>query len=139
MAKHGLSRTAGFCYRTNNTMLPLIAILLMAVAATASEKWSDPKLSVTNGLEIWLDATTEKAARSALKYPGISPNQPLDKWHDSSGNRRHLNQRVSKSRPRYKETAGTASISFDGTDDFLSAYNLNSGFTNCTIILFTAP
>ena len=33
------------------------ALLLSAALAPAAEPWADPKLTVTGGLELWLDAT----------------------------------------------------------------------------------
>src|SRR5207237_247008 len=53
------------------------------------ESWCSPGLKVTAGLELWLDASRQNAARKAHGRPELQPGQPLDTWYDASGNRRH--------------------------------------------------
>lgn len=121
----------------------LLLTLLLAFAqtrpASAIEPWADDKLPVTNGLELWLDASRQNNARSALKLSALSENTAADTWFDSSGLGRHVTQRINDSRPRFHAVVNSASFRFDGKDDFLSAANLDASFTNATVFIVASP
>ncbi|MEW6305186.1 MAG: ThuA domain-containing protein [Verrucomicrobiota bacterium] len=121
--------------------LPLLSLFLLAVLAPlpAAEPWADDKLPVANGLELWLDATRQSAARQTRKLPALANNAPADFWFDSSGKGRHVSQRIPEARPRFRQVVNSASFRFDGKDDFFSAANLNTSFTNATVFLVAAP
>ena len=80
-------------------MRRFLSLTLFALAvgpfpvARSAEPWADPKLPVSDGLELWLDA-----ARPAEKHP---PPGPLDVWMDGSGKGRHLRQPKEAARPRF--------------------------------------
>ncbi len=108
----------------------------------AVEPWADKKLSVTNGLEIWLDASRELAARAHNKtVPSKLINGgPVDCWHDASGHGRNVYQPVPEARPHLQQTTlNTASLRFDGTNDFLAATGLTNQFGTTTIFIAGAP
>jgi len=114
------------------------AIALVAIESSAIERWADPKLPVREGLELWFDASRENAAREGRR-PLVANGGPLDQWHDASGLKRHVRQPVSPARPRLIRESGGAVVRFDGNDDFLSAANLESSFTNITLFIRAAP
>ena len=120
-------------------VLALSSSLLLSLSGFALESWADPKLSVTNGLELWFDASHEPAARQAAGLAPLGPGALLDFWHDASGHGRDLNQRLRAARPQFRRMAGTAFVHFDGENDFLAGtasppLQLN----NATVIIFPA-
>jgi len=117
----------------------LTAFVLAAPAAHALEPWADDKLPVTDGLELWLDASRQANLRATQKLNLLQENTATDTWFDASGLGRHVSQRLAESRPRFHSVVNSACFRFDGKDDFFSAANLNTSFTNATIFLVAAP
>ena len=110
--------------------------------AHAVEPWADKKLTITNGLEFWLDASRELAARAHNKsVPSKLINGgPVDCWHDASGRGRHVYQAIPEARPHLQQTSlNTALMRFDGTNDFLAATGLTNRFETTTIFILGAP
>ena len=60
-------RGTSICFLTLAATLLALAIAFPAVAI---EPWANKSLSVTNGLEIWLDASKEMAARGEATSKG---------------------------------------------------------------------
>src|SRR5262249_28927432 len=56
------------------------------------EPWADPRLTVTNGVALWFDASRQTAGRRALDLAPLVSGQPVDYLADGSGHRRHLVQ-----------------------------------------------
>jgi hypothetical protein len=100
----------------------LAALVLGAVVvsphARSAEPWADPKLPVTDGLELWLDATRIDAATKAAKEK-LPPDGKLAAWPDASGKGRHVRQPAGSARPTLIRTGGTPVVRFDGDDDHL--------------------
>ena len=120
--------------------LLLFAILLLSGAAQgAIEPWADPRLKVQDGLEFWLDASRQNAARQAQLLPGLLDNAPVDLAFDGSGNRFHLSQRTPEARPHLKLSGAGAWLRFDGKDDSLVVNRLGRTVTNCTIFIVASP
>jgi putative heme-binding domain-containing protein len=113
---------------------PALAVLLLAPAAFAVEPWSDTRLTVTNGIELWFDASREPAAHQTRELASPVSGRALDYWHDGSGNARHLNQRMLDARPQFRRMAGSALVHFDGQNDFLAAAMAPVRFSNCTVV-----
>src|SRR5688572_11167767 len=106
----------------------LICGLLFCGCGTADavESWTDARLPMTNGLTLWLDVSRQNAARGARELaPLRSWSDAPDYLFDGSGNGRHLNQPLLDARPRFRQEFNGAFLSFDGTNDFLSASGLN--------------
>src|SRR5437870_5392196 len=82
------------------TLWPVALSLLTPLRARALEPWADQAFSITSGLELWLDASRETAARSA-DAPRLVEDGTIDVWHDASGNSRHLAQPFPAARPRF--------------------------------------
>jgi putative heme-binding domain-containing protein len=95
------------------------ALASAPVAAQAVEPWADPKLPVTEGLELWLDAGRVDAAAKATKEKAVVDGK-LAVWHDGSGKGRHVRQPVAGARPALVQLGdGLAVARFDGEDDHL--------------------
>ena len=116
----------------------LFLALAFAPAALADiEPWADAKLPVRDGLDLWLDASRQPAARDARKMP--TAGGALDVWLDGSGHGRNVAQRVADAQPRWQQTAGGAFVRFDGKDDWLGAANLGASFEKATVFVVAAP
>ena len=109
------------------------------VVAHAAEPWAEAKLPTEKGLELWLDATKQSAARAARKLPVLADNSLVDVLLDGSGQQRDLVQRVAEAQPKFRVVGTNAFVRFDGKDDFLAAANLRRAFTNCTVFVVAAP
>jgi len=118
----------------------LLCGLLFSGVAFATEPWTDPRLSVTNGLELWLDVSRQNAARGAA---GLAPlqswNDAPDVLLDGSGKRRDLTQALLSSRPRFRQEFNGAMLSFDGVDDFLALQGQSHSLTEATLVVVATP
>ena len=119
-------------------------MLFLAILLTKLQR----KLAVTNGLEIWLDAGKEMAARQYASPTNGPQNRvsvkiinggSMDRWHDASGNKRDVYQLVSSARPRFVQHSGGAAFRFDGADDFLAVSGLEKSLDETTIFILAAP
>jgi putative heme-binding domain-containing protein len=91
----------------------LVAGAAIGPAGRSAEPWADPKLPVTGGLELWLDAGRPA---DKPKAPG-----PLAAWMDGSGKGRHLRQPTGTAQPTLVRHGEAAVVRFDGEDDHLRA------------------
>ncbi|MEK7950785.1 DUF7133 domain-containing protein [Luteolibacter soli] len=118
-------------------MKTALAFSLFLVLAARGEiaRWADASIPVTDGLELWLDASRENEAREAHYMNRLADGQAMELWHDSSGKSRHLAQWSSVFRPLWKG----GSVEFLG-DDYLAAL-LTPGVESreCTIFIVAAP
>lgn len=119
--------------------LPAILLLLTVASSFAVEPWADSRLTVTNGVELWFDASREPAARQARKLAAPINGKSIDFWHDASGHARHVNQRALDSRPQWRRFAGSALVYFDGQNDFFAATPRAQSLSNCTVVAMVAP
>jgi putative heme-binding domain-containing protein len=117
---------------------PGLLLMLTLSSADALEPWTDSRLSVTNGIVLWLDASREPAARQARKMPVPTSGRPIDYWHDGSGRARHFNQRAAEARPLWRRQGRSAFMQFDGQNDFLAGFP-GLSLSNCTILALVAP
>jgi len=112
-----------------------LALFVLAVgpfpAARSAEPWSDPKLPVKDGLELWLDA-----ARTAEKFrvPG-----PLNVWMDGSGKGRHLRQTDKAAQPQLLLHGHAQVVRFDGQDDHLRAVKQPGELKSFTAFVVLVP
>ena len=120
----------------------LLALALLTIAAgsrlQAAEPWADPKLPVTDGLELWLDATRLDAASKANKVD-IPYDGKLAVWFDASGKARHLRQPLAASRPALLKLGESAIVRFDGEDDHLRLSGQQGELKAFTIVIVVAP
>lgn len=119
--------------------LPLL-LACLGSSLFAVEPWADTRLTITNDVLIWFDVSRQAGGRGAL---GLTPlqswNDAPDVLLDGSGNQRHLYQPLLASRPRFRQEFNGAMLSFDGTNDFLSAMPAKAGETNLTVFIVAAP
>src|SRR5213592_3560831 len=110
------------------------------ICCRAVEPWADSRLTITNGLVLWLDVSRQNAARGAAGLPPLqSWNDAPDMLLDSSGNHRDLVQPVLTARPRFRQEFNGAMLSFDGQDDFLATTRPGALLTNATVLVVAAP
>ena len=107
-------------------LVVLAVVLACESGAAAPEPWTDPRLPVKDGLEVWLDASRQNAARLAKQLPGLNEGRPVDIWFDGSGNQIDIVQRIPDLRPHFKMASGGAFVRFDGKDDSLAAAGLRA-------------
>src|SRR4051812_21680118 len=112
---------------TSRMAFAALAIAVGANCSNAVEPWADARLSTTNGIILWLDVSRQTAARGAA---GLTPlqswNDAPDVLLDGSGNKRHFAQPLLEARPRFRQEFNGAMLSFDGTNDFLTAPQTSS-------------
>src|SRR5947209_6309570 len=77
------------------------------------EGWAAPGLKVTAGLELWLDAARQNAARRALGRPERKAGERIDVWYDASGHGRHLTQKDPQAQPTLILEGKHAAVRFD--------------------------
>lgn len=91
----------------------------LACSLDAAEDWADKRLTVREGLQLWLDAASQPAARTAQGQPAISDKSPVDRWYDGSGRARHVAAPADDARPRFLNLGAAALFRFDGQQDCL--------------------
>jgi putative heme-binding domain-containing protein len=121
------------------TAFAVTVFVLSAVRLSAAEDWADPALKVTDGLEVWLDAARQNAARRAAKLPELAAGQALATWFDASGKQRHLTQKDAADQPLFTSSDGYTAVRFDGERQYLTRSAINRGYQAVTVFLVAAP
>src|SRR5687768_8751218 len=117
-----------------NAVCRMIAVVLLFPSAVdAAESWADARLTVREGLELWLDAS-----RPSSDQPAPSDGV-LAEWLDASGNKRKLKQDAVDKRPKQLKIGEAAVVRFDGLDDHLRAIGQAAELKSLTIFLVAAP
>ena len=121
----------------------ILVCVVGSVASHAAEPWADPALPVTDGLELWLDATRTPAASEANALASPRPGGALYAWHDGSGHKRDARQDGPGRRPVWRTdlASGPASpvVQFDGRDDVLVADVTGVDLRDFTVFAVAAP
>ena len=119
---------------------------VVAWAAPAVEKWSDPQLTVQEGLVAWLDASRQGEAAEGAGKPAPRDGGALETWFDGSGNALHMSAPAESARPRFLragEGADTrAVVRFDGEGTFVQHILRARGglsFGGMSIFIVAAP
>jgi putative heme-binding domain-containing protein len=113
--------------------------VLVPLGAQAAEPWADERLLVKDGLQVWLDATRENAARDAGKLPRLTEGDDrVDAWHDASGNRHHARQTTAQAQPRLHTDKDFTVVRFDGMDDHLANADWAGSVDEVTVIIVAA-
>src|SRR5215204_5502450 len=101
------------------------AVLLLFTAAhlaRAVEPWADPKLPVTDGLELWLDANRIEQGVPKTFLVATKGDKLLI-WADGSGKKRNLKQSTEAAQPTVVKVGDAKVVRFDGTDDHMRIIN----------------
>src|SRR5439155_22592265 len=93
--------------------------------------WADPKLTITDGLELWLDAGRQPQAPA--------DDQLVESWFDASGRGRHFRQPNVGARPRFARVGDDWVVHFDGVDDHLRATGQSGELSGFTVVIVAAP
>src|SRR5579875_1989610 len=124
-------------------LLPLFVIAVVSLAPSAetrtAEPWADSRLTVTNGLELWLDADRLNAARLAQGQAALKAGAAVEIWPDASGLGRHVRQETKAAQPRLIRVGEDCLVRFDGNDDHLRWIGLNRTLDAFTVFLVVAP
>src|SRR5213594_4363631 len=108
-------------------------------AASGVEAWTDSRLPVKEGVELWFDCSRQNAGRANMGMPGVAGGSPLAYLIDGSGRGRHLAQHRVDARPKLREEAGLAFASFDGTNDVLVGWGLKGKMRETTVFVAASP
>ena len=112
---------------------------LCSFGLSAAESWTDERLPVRDGLELWLDCARQNPARATLQLPPLVDRNRMDYLLDGSGHARNLEQKSPEARPRFHSDPTGAFLEFDGRDDALSVSQLHAVLTNATAFIVAAP
>lgn len=119
-------------------------VLWAAAAAPGVEPWADRRLTVTDGLALWLDATRLHVSANDPQGPNLRDGDPVRRWPDASGRRREARQEQPSRQPVRERLAAAGqpappAVRFDGQDDVLSADELGGELAEGTLIVVGAP
>jgi hypothetical protein len=109
------------------------------VPPTKIARWADPRLGVTDGLELWLDAGRLNAARQARGLDSLKSGDAIETWFDASGHGRSVRQSVAASRPQLVRVGEDWLVRFDGTDNHLRCTGQNRFLSGATVFAVAAP
>ena len=115
-----------------------LLILTTVPSIEAVEPWADTRLTVTEGLELWLDASRIEGPVPNAK-PTRLANGKVSLWPDASGKGRHVGQAVESARPTFLRSGETALVRFDGEDDHLRFTGPPGDVRAFTLFVVTAP
>lgn len=108
--------------------------LSLAVPAAAAEKWADLRLKILDGLQLWIDAEHQNAARKARQKPELASLQSVDIAFDASGHGRNLIQNGPVARPLFVSGAVHTALRFDGQRQHLMLSGLGLSLKQVRIL-----
>ncbi|HUE74854.1 MAG TPA: LamG-like jellyroll fold domain-containing protein, partial [Pirellulaceae bacterium] len=109
-----------------------LAVCLVAANSLSwgVEPWADQRLKVTDGLELWLDATQADSSSGG-------------RWKDASGHRRDLTQDAQPRQPKWVSDLvpgkEASVLRFDGQDDSLLLAGPQKDYRELTLFVVAAP
>lgn len=124
-------------------MRPAIIAVLVALhlvcSAISAEPWADPRLKMVDGLQLWLDASSQNEGRAQRKLPPLKHLQPTDLWLDASGQGRHLLQKAANRQPLFHSIDNHIAFRFDGRQQCLQLSGLGSSLREVTCFVVAVP
>src|SRR5438128_8245335 len=124
------SRMSAKTLRVRTPILLLVAAISSS-SVSAAEPWADPKLTITDGLELWLDAGRQPQA--------TADGQLVESWFDASGRGRHFRQPNVGARPRFVRVGDDWVVRFDGVADHLRLTGQSGELSAFTVVIVAAP
>ncbi len=118
-------------------LLPTMPV--RADSAPALETWRRPDLTVIRGLQLWLDAGRQNAARRELGRQQLHGGDKVEIWYDASGHGRHLTQKDRRAQPIFHDAEGVVAVRFDGEQTHLLLRDLNQTYRDITLFLVVTP
>lgn len=124
--------------------LTLLGLLVQATTAPAGpaptpEPWRHSGLNVFRGLQLWLDAGRQNAARQALGRQPLHHGDKLEMWYDASGHGRHLTQKDARAQPIFHDAGGVVAVRFDGEQTHLLRHDPKQTYRDITLFLVVTP
>jgi putative heme-binding domain-containing protein len=121
-------------------LLGLLRVIPASAGETpAPETWHHPGLTVTRGLQLWLDAGRQNAARQKLGQPQLHDGEKVAIWYDASGHGRHLTQKDGRAQPLFHEAEGIVAVRFDGEQTHLLLHEPRQTYREVTIFVVATP
>lgn len=96
--------------------------------------WTPSSLT---SLALWLDATVGLYDSTSGGALVTTPGSTIGRWEDRSTNARHFTQGTVNSRPVLSSSSGKATVTFDGTDDFLDGLYTRSYPAQSLFVVFS--
>jgi putative heme-binding domain-containing protein len=125
-------------HRTRSACVVWCAAVLLATDAGAQvETWADARLSVREGLELWLTADTVSLLKP-IANEQWNP-KPVDRWRDASGRQRDFLPPADNFRPQLVQLGDDWVVRFDGVDDYLRCIAPSGELGSVTVFLVVAP
>jgi len=108
-------------------------------AGKSGEKWADPRLTVKEGLVIWLDAARLPEARKVMGQGDLQNGGKIEVWPDGSGQGRHVRQKEARGQPTYEVRDGFHAVRFKGRDTHLRLEEPGRSYREITVFLVAVP
>jgi putative heme-binding domain-containing protein len=127
---------------SRNAMAVVVSLFSLTLARgeqPAPEKWRYPGLKVTGGLQLWLDAARQNAARKALGRPALHLGDKVDVCYDASGHGRNVRQTNVQAQPEFYDAEGVVALRFDGEEAHLVLRDLKQRYQEITVFLVVTP
>ena len=115
-----------------------LAFLSLPLCGQSTDS-SDKRLSIRDGLILWLDANGIQSARNSEKQPPLSSGDALDKWLDGSGKNRDFVQTNKADQPTLIQVGDAWSVRFDGETDHMRCTSVAGEVTAATVFIVAAP
>ncbi len=127
---------------TNALRVTVLVVLCIATGSVFAQHpfpvWADARLSVRDGVVLWLDAQAIQQARKQAGSDQIKEGERLERWPDASGHHRDCIQATVKRQPRLVQVGNSWVVRFDGQDDFLRCDNVAGKTPAVTVFIVAA-
>jgi len=100
--------------------------------------WADGNLSVRNGLQLWLDASTVPVAREAADLPELSSGDFVPAWANAAMRGRSVEALAETAQPKLVKIGDAWVMRFDGEDDHLRLVKTGLNLKAATVFVVVA-
>src|SRR5262249_781154 len=110
-----------------------------SLCARGVEPWADKKLPVTDGLELWLDASRIEPGVQGTFLIATKDGKVLI-WADASGKKHNMQQSRAEAQPTLGKVGDAQIVCFDGLDDPMRIVNQKGEDLKAfTVFIVAAP